>query len=165
MAQQIWCYDCEWAPDLMAGRRLYHLPADVPDGEVLRVMWENAAGYDPEKNPQPFLKTILCRLVSIAAVVRTVSPTQGVSLALWTVPALGTPLVGEPRVDPAGVPEAEILRAFLVHYERRAPLLVGYNSRNADLHILFQRAFVNGLQLPEFFKERNNKFRVCSRFN
>ena len=157
MAQQIWCYDCEWAPDLMAGRRLYHLSADVADEEVMRVMWEHAAGYDPERNPQPFLKTILCRLVSIAAVVRTVSPTSGVSLALWSVPALGEPLVGEPRVDPAGVPEADVLQAFLGHYERRSPVLVGYNSRSADLHILFQRAFVNGLQLPAFFREATAK--------
>ena len=35
---QIWTFDCEWAPDIVAGRRLYHIPPDVPDDEVLRVM-------------------------------------------------------------------------------------------------------------------------------
>ncbi len=153
--QQIWAFDCEWAPDVRAGRRVYRLPPDLPDDEVLRVMWRE--GGASESNPQPFLKTILCRIVSIAAVVRTASPTQGVSLMLWSVPALGEPLVGEPRVSPAGVDEAELLRAFLAHYERREPMLVGYNSRAADVHILLQRAFVNGLQLPGFFKESTAK--------
>ena len=152
---QIWAFDCEWAPDLTAGRRVYRLPPDLPDDEVLRVMWRE--GGATEENPQPFLKTILCRLVSIAAVVRTATPTQGVSLKLWSVPALGEPLVGEPRVTPEGVPEADILRAFLCHYEKREPVLVGYNSRNADIHILLQRAFVDGLQLPGFFKESTAK--------
>ena len=152
---QVWAFDCEWAPDIAAGRRVYRLPPDLPDDEVLRVMWRE--GGATEENPQPFLKTILCRLVSIAAVVRTVTPTQGVSLKLWSVPALGEPLVGEPRVTPEGVPEADILRAFLCHYERREPVLVGYNSRNADIHILLQRAFVDGLQLPGFFKESTAK--------
>ena len=148
---QYWCFDCEWAPDLLAGRRVYHLSPDVPDDEVMRVMWREAGAT--EENPQPFLKTILCRVVSIAAVVRSVSPTKGVSLALWSVPALGDPLVGEPCVTAAGVPEADILSAFLGHFEKRQPVLVGFNSRASDLHILLQRAFVNGLQLPNFFKE------------
>ena len=153
--QQVWAFDCEWTPDPKAGRRVYRLSPEMPDGEVLRFMWRE--GGASESNPQPFLKTILCRIVSIAAVVRTVSPTKGVSLTLWSVPALGEPLLGEPRVTPEGVGEADILRAFLAHYERREPVLVGYNSRAADVHILLQRAFVNGLQLPGFFKESTAK--------
>ena len=152
---QIWAFDCEWAPDLTAGRRVYHLPPELPADEVLRVMWQE--GGATEENPQPFLKTILCRVVSIAAVVRKVSAEGDVSLKLWSVPALGEPLVGEPCVTPEGVPEEEILRAFLEHYEMRRPRMVGYNSRNADIHILLQRAFVNGLQLPGFFCESTAK--------
>ena len=154
---QVWAFDCEWAPDLEAGRRVFDLPPDLPVDEVLRVMWESSADYDTEKNPQPFLKTILCRLVSIAAVVRSVTPTKGVQLSLWSVPALGEPLVGEVRVDAANIAEGELLKSFLGHFERRSPVLVGYNSRSADLHILLQRAFVNGLQLPGFFKESTAK--------
>ena len=56
-SKQTWAFDCEWAPDLTAGRRLYHLGTDVPDDEVLRVMWEQ--GGATEENPQPFLKTVL----------------------------------------------------------------------------------------------------------
>lgn len=160
---QYWAFDCEWAPDIAAGRALYDLPPDVPDDEVMRTMWRNSPDYDATSNPQPFLKTILCRLVSIAAVVRDVKTgTDGrsmgdVSLHLWSVPALGKPLIGEPRVNDAATTEADILNVFLGAYCQREPTLVGYNSRSADIHILLQRAYVNGLSLPQFFKEATDK--------
>ena len=140
---QFWAFDCEWAPDMSAGRRIYGLPPDVPDEEVMRTMWRNSPDYDEVRNPQPFLKTILCRLVSIAAVVRDVKRgTDGkslgdVSLHLWSVPALGN--------------------VFLEAFCQRDPTLIGYNSRSADIHILLQRAYVNGLCLPSFFKEATEK--------
>ena len=139
--RQIWAFDCEWVPDLTAGRRLYHLGADVPDDEVLRVMWEQ--GGATEENPQPFLKTVLCRIVSIAAVVR-VEERSDVKLHLWTLPE---------RPEDASVTEADVLARFLGKFGRTQPTLVGYNSRFSDIHILAQRAIVNGLSLPEFAKQ------------
>ena len=138
---QTWVFDCEWAPDLAAGRRLYHLGADVPDDEVLRVMWEQ--GGATEENPQPFLKTVLCRIVSIAVLVR-VETAGGVKLHLWTLPE---------RPEDASMTEASILARFLGKYDRAHPTLVGYNSRFSDIHILAQRAIVNGLSLPWFAKQ------------
>ena len=140
-SRQIWAFDCEWAPDLSAGRRLYHLGTDVPDDEVLRVMWEQ--GGATEDNPQPFLKTVLCRIVSIAAVVR-VEAADGVKLHLWALPE---------QPDDVSVSEADILTRFLGKFCRAKPTLVGYNSRFADIHILAQRAIVNGLCLPEFARQ------------
>ena len=140
-SRQIWAFDCEWAPDLSAGRRLYHLGADVPDDEVLRVMWEQ--GGATEENPQPFLKTVLCRIVSIAAVVR-VEAADSVQLHLWTLPE---------KPEDVSVTEADILMRFLGKFGKSHPTLVGYNSRFADIHILAQRAIVNGLSLPEFAKQ------------
>ena len=35
IANEVWAYDCEWVPDLRAGRLVYGLPEDLPDGEVL----------------------------------------------------------------------------------------------------------------------------------
>ena len=163
MAMQYWAFDCEWAPDLTAGRLLYNLPAEVPDDEVMRTMWRAAPDYDEVNNPQPFLKTIQCRLVSIAAVVRKVKDgTDGkslgdVKLSLWSLPALGDSILGEPRVDDLNAGEIDILNVFLGAYEQRLPTLVGYNSRSADMHILLQRAFVNGLQLKGFFKDATDK--------
>ena len=135
--RQTWAFDCEWAPDLVAGRRLYHLGSDVPDDEVLRVMWEQ--GGATEENPQPFLKTVLCRIVSIAAVVR-VEDKDGVEVHLWTLPE---------KPEDVSVTESDILKRFLGKFGRAKPTLVGYNSRFSDLHILAQRAIVNGLSLHE----------------
>ena len=139
--RQTWAFDCEWAPDLVAGRRLYHLGSDVPDDEVLRVMWEQ--GGATEEKPQPFLKTVLCRSVSIAAVVR-VEDKDGVEVHLWTLPE---------KPEDVSVTESDILKRFLGKFGRAKPTLVGYNSRFSDLHILAQRAIVNGLSLPEFAKQ------------
>lgn len=144
----IWAFDCEWAPDVNAGRRLYHLPDDIPDDEVLRVMWQE--GGATAEDPRPFLKTLLCRVVSIAMVVRKetqgASGKDGVELKLVTLPDLATGAPEDPLWD-----EKRILETFLVSwFERCDPVFVGFNSRNADLHILAQRALVNGISAPRF---------------
>jgi len=136
---EIWAFDCEWTPDLVAGRRLYHLGADLPDDEVLRVMWQEG-GATPE-DPTPFLKTILCRVCSIATVVRK-GPRGNPKLSLLALP--------ENPDDPAQDEKYILMRFLEDGVSRHAPTLVGYNSRNADIHILAQRAIVNGLQLPRF---------------
>lgn len=137
IADEVWAFDCEWVPDLQAGRTLYHLPDDVPSEEVLRVMWEQG-GATPE-NPTPFLRTLLCRVVSIATVIRRTLKTGETQLFLQALP--------ENPDDPAQ-DEPYILRRFLRDgLAVRSPQLVGFNSRNADLRILTQRAIVNGLSL------------------
>lgn len=139
IGDEVWAFDCEWAPDVQAGRMLYHLPENTPDAEVLRVMWDQG-GATPE-NSQPFLKTILCRLVSIAALIRRKLPDGQTKLFLFALP--------ENPDDPAQ-DEPYILKRFLQDgLKARAPQLVGYNSRNADIRILLQRAFVNGLDIRD----------------
>ncbi|HPW75470.1 MAG TPA: 3'-5' exonuclease [Kiritimatiellia bacterium] len=138
VSEEVWAFDCEWVPDLQAGRLLYRLPEDLPSQEVLRVMWEQG-GATPE-NPTPFLKTILCRVVSVATVIRRVSRNGEVRLFLQALP--------EAPDDPSQ-DEAHILRRFLVDgMAAHNPQLVGFNSRNADLRILTQRALVLGLPQP-----------------
>ena len=134
---EVWAFDCEWVPDLKAGRLLYHLPDDVPDPEVLRVMWEQ--GGATAENPTPFLRTLFCRVVSIATVIRRVFQNGEVQLYLQALPE--TP--EDPSQD-----ETYILKRFLNDgLASRDPQLVGFNSRNADLRILTQRAVVQGLTL------------------
>ena len=61
----VWAYDAEWVPDANAGRLLYDLPEDTPEAAVIKHMWcQNGAS---EETPQPFLKLVLCRVVSIAS--------------------------------------------------------------------------------------------------
>lgn len=130
----IWIFDAEWVPDPATGRRVLDLPREMPDAEVLEAMW--ARGGASEADPRPYLKTILCRLVSIAAVVRTVKGGE-VQLRLMALPD-----------KPEPMPEDELLRRFLVALGDKKPQLVGFNSREADLPILVQRALVHGLSIP-----------------
>jgi len=134
---EVWAFDCEWVPDLQAGRLLYHLPEELPEHEVLRVMWEQ--GGATAENPMPFLRTLLCRVVSVATVIRRVLGNGEVQLFLQALPE--TP--EDPDQD-----EPYILKRFLADgLAARHPQLVGFNSRNSDLRILTQRAMVHGLTL------------------
>lgn len=144
---QIWFFDCEWAPDPRAGRLLYGLPGDMPDADVVREMWARNGATD--ENPMPFLKTYMCRVVSVAAVMRRVAPQSAnvdpedrVKLRLLWLPRNVN--------DEASSSEASVLTAFLGAVGKHKPQLVGFNSRASDLKILFQRAMVAGISVPEF---------------
>ena len=65
--KDVWVIDVEWVPDPEAGRRLFEIPEDTPDIDVLKQMWEE--GVVDEENPMPYLKTSICKIVSIAAVI------------------------------------------------------------------------------------------------
>ena len=135
----IWAFDCEWVPDARAGRLLYGLPAEMPERDVLAVMWQKNGAT--AEDPTPFLKTVLCRVISIAAVRRRVRGNEVKLDLLWL-----------PR-DPDNVQEqaeANVVGKFLQALGRHKPQLVGYNSRAADLRILVQRAVALGLAAPEF---------------
>ncbi len=135
VCEEVWAFDCEWVPDLQAGRLLYQLPEDLPSQEVLRIMWEQ--GGATEENPTPFLRTLLCRVVSVAMVIRRTFKNGEVRLYLQALP--------ENPDDPAQ-DEPYILKRFLLDgLSARNPQLVGFNSRNSDLRILTQRAIINGL--------------------
>lgn len=137
--EQIWFFDCEWVPDPQAGRLLHGLPPEMPDAEVLAAMWARH-GATPE-TPRPFLKTVLCRVVSIAAVLRR-RRGDAVRLDLLWLPR-------NPG-DAGQCAETAVVGTFLQAVGRCRPQLVGFNSRHADLKILLQRAVVGGVSAPEF---------------
>lgn len=137
---EVWAFDCEWVPDPQAGRILYDLPPATPDRQAVEAMW--LAGGATEDDPQPFLKTVFCRVVSIAAVRRTRSHSGDVKVDLLWLP--------RSTDAPDQTQEKSILSKFLHAIGQRQPQLVGYNSRNADLKILVQRSIANGLSFPEF---------------
>jgi predicted PolB exonuclease-like 3'-5' exonuclease len=142
IAEETWCFDAEWVPDPATGRRTYDLPPELNDERVVEHMWE-AGGATPQ-NPRPYLKTVLCRVLSIAAVQRTIR-NGVVCLAIKVRPQFGE----------GTVPEAELLDRFFRSVGQRKPQLVGFNSVAADLPILVQRALVNGLMAPEFCSRPN----------
>ena len=139
IADAVWAFD-EWVPDPVAGRLLYSLPESMPDWEVVQEMWRRH-GAIPEE-PRPYLKTILCRIVSIAAVIRRILPDKSVRLQLISLPK---------EADSAQEwDEAALLSRFLTRLGERKPQIVGFNSQAADLKIFIQRGIVNGLSVPDF---------------
>ena len=141
VAPRVWAFDCEWIPDPLAGRLLYAVPDSVTDpAEVMKVMWER--GGATEEDPTPFLKTVVCRVVSIAAVERAEDKGGKVKLSLKALPR-------DPD-DPAQITEEQVVGTFLEALGARQPQLVGFNSSGSDLPILIQRGFVLGLRAADF---------------
>jgi predicted PolB exonuclease-like 3'-5' exonuclease len=136
----IWTFDLEWVPDPEAGRRIYRLPVELTDAEVLSEMWKRGGASEAE--PQPYLKTVLCRVVSIAVVVRKKKSDGTIKLDLASLP--------KPPDRPQ--PEQELLCTFLSALGKARPQLVGFNSAGCDLPILIQRGIAKGITAPEFCK-------------
>jgi len=139
-----WAFDAEWIPDPVAGRLLYKLPADLPENDVFNVMWQK--GGATEEDPTPYLKTVLCRIVSIAAVERRQEGTD-VKLHLLSLP--------RDSQDPAQTDERHVVGTFLAKAGQYKPQLVGFNSASADLKAMIQRSVVLGLSMPDFCKRPN----------
>jgi 3'-5' exonuclease len=138
VGRYVCAFDLEWVPDPTSGRRVYSLPATLPDAEVFEVMWAKA-GATAEK-PQPHLKTALCRVVAVSAVVREQQTNGEVNLRLTTLPRQSDRLMDE----------GELISTFLGYLGQHHPQLVGFNSQTADLPILLQRGLVSGVSAAEF---------------
>jgi len=139
----LFSFDVEWVPDPLAAARLFGVPISTP-GErehAIRRLWEYG-GATVEK-PRPYLKTILCRVVSLSGVLREQTlRTKTPKLRLISLPL---------KTDaPWADQETAILEGFFESVGKKKPQLVGYNSSQADLPILIQRAIVNGLSCPAF---------------
>ncbi|MGA1841548.1 MAG: 3'-5' exonuclease [bacterium] len=137
--QKVWVFDVEWVPDPLAGRLLYKLPESMSALEIIQRMWKE--GGATEEDPTPYLKTALCRVVSISFVTRY-AETDGIKIRLHSLPSSSS--------DLKHIEEASIIKTFLEALGKRKPQLVGYNSLSADLKILIQRGVANGIQASEF---------------
>ena len=144
----ILCFDVEWVPDPKAAEVLHYVDLSEPgsEREAFETLWKEEGKAD-ESNPQPYLKTILCRIVSIAGIVREDNG-GSVSLRLFSMP--------DDPDDPEKSAETRILSGFLKAVGAKRPQIVGYNSAGADLPIITQRAIIHGLRAPGF-GERPNK--------
>jgi 3'-5' exonuclease len=145
IAPKVWAFDAEWAPDPESGRRVLGLPDDMPDADVVAALWQ--AGGATAEDPTPYLKTVLCRVVSVAMVARQIGQGGKVTLSLISLPR-------EPA-DPAQQRERHIVGSFLSAVGKHKPQLVGYNSEAADIKIFIQRALASGVVAPEFCTRPN----------
>ena len=141
---RVWAFDAEWIPDPLAGRMLYKLPEDMPNKDIFEVMWKKGGATD--EDPMPYLKTVLCRIVSIAAVER-VQTGSNVKLHLLSLP--------RDSKDTAQINEQNVVGTFLSKAGEFKPQLVGFNSSSADIKAMIQRSVVLGLSIPDFCKRPN----------
>lgn len=143
----LFSFDLEWIPDPLSAEILHGVAADSPQGaeDAMRRLWREAGAT--EEQPQPYLKTVLCRIVSVSGILRE-NVAGDVRLKLVTLPS--------DAKDPERAKERVILKMLLKSIGARKPQLVGYNSHNADVPIIVQRSIVHGL-FGQGMGERPNK--------
>lgn len=138
MGQRVCAFDLEWVPDAPSGRRVYQLPETWPDGAVFQAMWEQ--GGATEEKPRPYLKTALCRVVSVSAVIREQARNGDVTLRLTALP----------KQADQPMEEGDLIATFLGYVGHQKPQLVGFNSQTSDLPILLQRGIATGVSAKAF---------------
>jgi len=136
IAPCLFSFDLEWIPDPLSAEILHGVTGDGPQAveAAMQRLWRE--GGATEEMPQPYLKTVLCRIVSVSGILRQRSKNE-VHLKLVSLPS---DVTSEEKVK-----ERSILMALLKSIGTRKPQLVGYNSANADVPIIVQRAIVHGL--------------------
>lgn len=139
--RRVWAFDMEWIPDPLAGRLLLDIEPEVTEpSEIMEQMWQ--AGGATDDDPTPFLKTIQCRIVSVAAVERLERKGSEPVLRLMSLPH-------DPE-DPIEASESHLVQTFLNALGEHRPQLVGFNSIASDLKILIQRGLVLGVEAAGF---------------
>jgi len=121
--------DIETIPDCAGIRKIYDLPAELPDQDVAEVAFQKRrvqSGTD-------FLALHLHRVVVISCVLRN---DDGVKLFS----------LGEPEVD-----EAAAIQRFFEGINRYVPQLVSWNGRGFDLPVLANRALIHGVTAACFW--------------
>jgi len=122
-------FDLETVPDCAGIRRLYDLPADLPDAEVAEVAFQKRR----TQTGNDFLPPHLQRIVVISCVLRD---DEGIKLFS----------IGEP--DAA---EEVAIQRFFDGINRYVPQIVSWNGRNFDLPVLVARGLIHGISAACFW--------------
>jgi hypothetical protein len=152
---KVWVFDVEWVPDPIAGRKLYKLSDSMSDEEIIHEMWKQ--GGATEDNPMPYLKTTLCRVVSISFVTRYKKTDADIKINLYSLPTDPT--------NPELISEKSIIETFLQALGKRQAQLVGFNSLSSDLKILIQRGVAHGIEASQFCSRPNKPWEGIDYFS
>ncbi|MCL4746311.1 MAG: 3'-5' exonuclease [Burkholderiaceae bacterium] len=135
-------FDIETVPDVEGIRRLWALPAAMPDAEVAELAFERRR----EKTGSDFLPLHLHRVIAIAGLFR-----GGDGLRVRN---MGAP----------GDAEGKLINAFYATVERYTPQLVSWNGSGFDLQVLHYRGLVNSVSAARYWEmgEDDREFRYNS---
>jgi predicted PolB exonuclease-like 3'-5' exonuclease len=124
-------FDIETIPDCAGIRRLYDLPAGLPDEEVAEVAFQARRA----RTGNDFLPPHLQRVLVISCVLRSDEGVQVFS-------------IGEPERD-----ERASIQKFYDGLEKLVPQLVSWNGGGFDLPVLNYRALALGVSAPRFWDQ------------
>lgn len=122
-------FDIETIPDCAGIRRIYDLPAELPDQDVAEIAFQKRR----VQSGNDFLPVHLQRIVVISCVLRNDDGVKVFSL-------------GEPEVG-----EAAAIQRFFEGINRYVPQIVSWNGRGFDLPVLANRALVHGVTAACFW--------------
>jgi len=124
-------FDIETVPDVEGIRRLYALPADLPDAEVAEVAFQKRR----TQTGSDFLPPQLQRVVVISCVLR-----EGDGVKVFSL--------GEPEAG-----EKEAIQRFYDGIEKLVPQLVSWNGGGFDLPVLNYRGLIHGVAAAKFWDQ------------
>ncbi len=124
-------FDIETVPDCAGIRRLYGLPADLPDREVAEIAFQKRR----TQTGSDFLAPHLHRVVVISCVLR-----EGEAIKVFSL--------GEPEAG-----EQEAIQRFYDGIEKLVPQLVSWNGGGFDLPVLNYRALAHGVVACKFWDQ------------
>jgi predicted PolB exonuclease-like 3'-5' exonuclease len=121
----ILAFDIETIPDCAGLRKVYDLPAELPDADVAEVAFQKRRVQSNSNND--FLPPHLHRVVVISCVLRN---DDGIKVF-----SLGEPDAGE----------AVAIQRFFDGINKYVPQIVSWNGRNFDLPVLVNRGMIHGV--------------------
>ena len=125
-------FDIETIPDCDGLRKLYELPAELPDAEVAEVAFQKRRA---RANGSDFLPPHLHRIIAIACVLR-----EGESVQVFSI--------AEPeRKEPA------IIQKFFDGVDKYIPQLVSWNGTGFDLPVLAHRGLLCGICATKYWDQ------------
>ena len=143
----ILAFDIETIPDCAGIRKIYDLPAELPDQDVAEVAFQKRRVQS--NNISDFLPPHLHRVVVISCVMRTEEDLRIFSL-------------GEPEAS-----EAQAIQRFFEGINKYVPQLVSWNGRSFDLPVLVNRGLIHGATAACFWDtgKDNQDFRYSNYIN
>lgn len=124
-------FDIETIPDCAGIRRLYELPADLPDAEVAEIAFQKRR----TQTGSDFLPPTLHRVVVISCVLR-----EGEGIKVFSL--------GEPEAT-----EKEAIQRFHDGIEKYVPQLASWNGGGFDLPVLNIRGLIHGVTAAKFWDQ------------